>query len=324
MKRPQVYCLWLIFLMLLQMSCEYKAGQLKGKKIAQQERTLGDMKETSFPFPEIPAMLTQPEERKSYLLEHYWDRFSFADTALVNNREVTEQGFVNQISLLADGVTPEKVIRESLKNWCSRFMPEAQARQVMMQLADDYLYNPNSPFYNEGLYGVYLETMLEVLPEEDARRSSFDFKLRLLRRNKVGDKATDFTYYLPDGQKKSLSATSVRGNRLLLVFYDPECESCHEVLREMTADASLAGAVKAGRVTVLAVYTEGNQEAWRKGLADMPEGGIIGTDRQKVKEEALYDLKAMPSLYLLDGQKRVLLKDAPLGQIREVLGLAVK
>ena len=280
--------------------------------------------EASFPFPEIPAMLTQPEERKAYLLEHYWDQFNFADTALVNNREVTEQGFVNQISLLADGATPEKVIRESLKNWCSRFMPEAQARLVMMQLADDYLYNPNSPFYNEGLYGVYLETMLEVLPEEDARRSSFDFKLRLLRRNKVGDKATDFSYYLPDGQKKSLVATSVRGNRLLLVFYDPECESCHEVLREMTADASLAEAVKAGRVTVLAVYTEGNQEAWRKGLADMPEGWIIGTDRQKVKEEALYDLKAMPSLYLLDGQKRVLLKDAPLGQIREVLGLAVK
>ena len=219
--------------------------------------------EASFPFPEIPAMLTQPEERKAYLLEHYWDRFNFGDTTLDNNREVTEQGFVNQISLLADGATPEKVIRESLKNWCSRFMPEAQARQVMMQLADDYLYNPNSPFYNEGLYGVYLETMLEVLPEEDARRSSFDFKLRLLQRNKVGDKATDFTYYLPDGQKKSLAATSARGNRLLLVFYDPECESCHEVLREMTADASLAGAVKAGRVTVLAVYTEGNQDAWR-------------------------------------------------------------
>lgn len=319
------FFLGILLMVLCQISCcghkqHNTDEQIFSQKQIEQKRT----SQSPFPFPEIPAMLTQPEERKAYLLEHYWDRFSFADTALVNNREVTEQGFVNQISLLADGATPEKVIRESLKNWCSRFMPEAQARQVMMQLADDYLYNPNSPFYNEGLYGVYLETMLEVLPEEDARRSSFDFKLRLLRRNKVGDKATDFSYYLPDGQKKSLATTSTRGNRLLLVFYDPECESCHEVLREMTADASLAGAVKAGRVTVLAVYTEGNQEAWRKGLADMPEGWIIGTDRQKVKEEALYDLKAMPSLYLLDGQKRVLLKDAPLGQIREVLGLAVK
>lgn len=315
-------CIYIIIFLPLLFACQ---GKNKGEtKFSRDRISVEESSHGSFPFPEIPAMLTQPEERKVYLLEHYWDRFNFADTALVNNREVTEQGFVNQISLLADGATPEKVIRESLKNWCSRFMPEAQARQVMMQLADDYLYNPNSPFYNEGLYGVYLETMLEVLPEEDARRSSFDFKLRLLRRNKVGDKATDFSYYLPDGQKKSLVATSTRGNRLLLVFYDPECESCHEVLREMTADASLAEAVKAGRVTVLAVYTEGNQEAWRKGLADMPEGWIIGTDRQKMKEEALYDLKAMPSLYLLDGQKRVLLKDAPLGQIREVLGLAVK
>lgn len=315
-------CIYIIIFLPLLFACQ---GKNKGEtKFSRNRISVEESSHGSFPFPEIPAMLTQPEERKAYLLEHYWDRFNFADTALVNNREVTEQGFVNQISLLADGATPEKVIRESLKNWCSRFMPEAQARQVMMQLADDYLYNPNSPFYNEGLYGVYLETMLEVLSEEDARRSSFDFKLRLLRRNKVGDKATDFSYYLPDGQKKSLVATSARGNRLLLVFYDPECESCHEVLREMTADASLAGAVKAGRVTVLAVYTEGNQEAWRKGLADMPEGWIIGTDRQKVKEEALYDLKAMPSLYLLDGQKRVLLKDAPLSQIREVLGLAVK
>lgn len=313
-----------LYLLLLLSACQVREGSKQVSIKGDQRDTISAQSVSPFPFPEIPAMLTQPEERKAYLLEHYWDRFSFADTALVNNREMTEQGFVNQISLLADGATPEKVIRESLKNWYSRFMPEAQARRVMMQLADDYLYNPNSPFYNEGLYGVYLETMLEVLPEEDARRSSFDFKLRLLRRNKVGDKATDFSYYLPDGQKKSLVATSVRGNRLLLVFYDPECESCHEVLREMTADASLAEAVKAGRVTVLAVYTEGNQEAWRKGLADMPEGWIIGTDRQKVKEEALYDLKAMPSLYLLDGQKRVLLKDAPLGQIREVLGLAVK
>ncbi|WP_415955123.1 DUF5106 domain-containing protein [Phocaeicola coprophilus] len=321
----EIYIVTFVIIVLLFSSCGNISQQEKTEAIGSESVGHSQVETgTSFPFPEIPAMLTQPEERKAYLLEHYWDRFNFGDTTLVNNREVTEQGFVNQISLLADGVTPEKVIRESLKNWCSRFMPEAQARQVMMQLADDYLYNPNSPFYNEGLYGVYLETMLEVLPEEDARRSSFDFKLRLLRRNKVGDKATDFSYYLPDGQKKSLVATSVRGNRLLLVFYDPECESCHEVLREMTADASLAEAVKAGRVTVLAVYTEGNQEAWRKGLADMPEGWIIGTDRQKVKEEALYDLKAMPSLYLLDGQKRVLLKDAPLGQIREVLGLAVK
>lgn len=285
-----------------------------------QQKTVAPQK-VEFPFPEIPATLTEPEARKSYLLTHYWDKFSFADTTLVNNRDVTEQGFVNFIALLLDGTTPEELARESLKNWCAGFVGKDHARRVLTKTADDYLFNPNSPFYNEALYGLYLETMLGVLPQTDAVRSSYQFKLELVRRNNVGDKATDFTYYLPDGTRRTLATTSVKNDRLLLVFYDPECESCHEVLRKMAADRELAAAVRAGKVSVLAVYTEGNDGAWRKALSDMPEGWTTGTDREAVKQGALYDLKAMPSLYLLDGKKTVLLKDATYEKIRAALGI---
>lgn len=285
-----------------------------------QQKTVAPQK-VEFPFPEIPATLTEPEARKSYLLTHYWDKFSFADTTLVNNRDVTEQGFVNFIALLLDGTTSEELARESLKNWCAGFIGEAHARKVLTKTTDDYLYNLNSPFYNEALYGLYLETMLGVLPQTDAVRSSYQFKLELVRRNNPGDRATDFAYYLPDGTRRTLATTSVKNDRLLLVFYDPECESCHEVLRKMAADRELAAAVRAGKVSVLAVYTEGNDGAWRKALSDMPEGWTTGTDREAVKQGALYDLKAMPSLYLLDGKKTVLLKDATYEKIRAALGI---
>ena len=188
-------------------------------------------------------------------------------------------------------------------------------------MADDYWYNPNSPFYNERLYGLYLETLLSQLPQEDAMCFSYQFKLELLKRNQVGKLATDFQYELSDGTRRSLKATPVKGNRLLLLFYDPECESCHEVLLQMAADKALAAAVKAGQISVLAIYTEGNEDAWRKNLPDMPAGWMVGMDREVVKNEALYDLKAMPSLYLLDGKKQVLLKDAPYGVIRQALSL---
>lgn len=79
-----------------------------------QQKTVAPQK-VEFPFPEIPATLTEPEARKSYLLTHYWDKFSFADTPLVDNRDVTEQGFVNFIALLLDGTTSEELARESLK-----------------------------------------------------------------------------------------------------------------------------------------------------------------------------------------------------------------
>lgn len=315
-----VRILFTIFLIMLS-SCKAERGKSSALHLNQQDTVI--MQLTEYPFPVIPEVLTSPDERKAYLLAHYWEQFDFADTTLVNNRDITEQGFVNFIALLADGTTPEDLMRKSLENWCTGFVGQAHARKVLTQTADDYLYNPNSPFYNEALYGMYLETLLEALPAGDAMRSSYDFKLKLLKRNNVGGRATDFAYYLPDGTRRTLAATPVKGDRLLLVFYDPECESCHAVLGQMAADRGLAEAVKAGKLSVLAVYTEGNDEAWRKALPDMPAGWMVGADHEAVKMGALYDLKAMPSLYLLDGKKTVLLKDAAFEKIVSVLGIDV-
>ena len=310
----------LIGLILLLASCRAKPGTAEAKERSYTDSSVVQQ-QAQFPFPEIPATLTEPEARKVWLLTHYWEQFDFADTTLVDNRDVTEQGFVNFIALLLDGTTSEELVRESLKNWCKGFVGKDHARKVLTQTADSYLFNPNSPFYNEALYGLYLETMLDVLPQTDAVRSSYQFKLELVRRNNPGDRTTDFTYYLPDGTRCTLGTTPTKNNRLLLVFYDPECESCHEVLLQMAADTALAEAVRTGKLSVLAVYTEGNDEVWRKALPDMPEGWMVGTDREAVKTGALYDLKAMPSLYLLDGQKTVLLKDAAYEKIRATLAL---
>ena len=308
---------WLILLLLL--SCQAKPDTSSNSGSARQD-TVTVQSQAQFPFPEIPATMTEPEARKAYLLTHYWEQFDFADTTLVDNRDVTEQGFVNFIALLADN-TLEELVRESLKNWCTGFVGKDYARRVLTQTTDEYLYNPNSPFYNERLYGMYLEALLGMLPQADAMRSSYQFKLKLVKRNNPGNQATDFTYYLPDGRRRTLADTQVKGDRLLLMFYDPECESCHEVLLQMAADTALAEAVRTGKLSVLAVYTEGNDEVWRKALPDMPEGWMVGTDREAVKGGALYDLKAMPSLYLLDGKKTVLLKDAAYEKIRATLAL---
>ena len=300
-------------------ACKNATSPNNHQSVSQKTTQKSKPKTENFPFPIIPEILTAPEDRKAYLLTHYWEQFDFADTVLINNRDVTEQGFVNFIALLADGTTPEKLAKESLGNWCNRFLTSTHARKVLTNIADNYLYNPNSPFYNERLYELYLQTLLDKLPKEDALRSSYNFRLQLVKRNNPGNTATDFTYYLADGQKKSLQSTPIKGDYLLLLFYDPECDSCHKALLEMTADKQLAKAIRAGKLSVLAIYTEGNEEAWRKALPDLPQSWMTGTDREAVKLGALYDLKAMPSLYLLDQKKQVILKDAAYEAIRQIL-----
>ncbi len=310
------------FLQILLVACcmfSCMGGSGKGKNfpaaaVAQQPAT----EERAFPFPEIPVTLTAPEARKEFLLLHYWDRFDFSDTVLVNTPEVTEQGFVNFIYLLADH-TPDSLAGAAIGRLCSGMEVKEQARTVFMQLFDDYLYNANSPYLNEPLYRIYLQRMAQSPAIDEAWRSSFRFRLALVQRNRVGMQAEDFTYFTPDGRRRTLHATAAGSGMLLLVFYDPECPSCHETLLQLAGSRDLSAAIAQGRVKVLAVYTEGNEEAWRKALPELPSAWQAGSDRGAVKDGLLYDLKAMPSLYLLDGRHKVLLKDAPVGQVLEAV-----
>lgn len=313
---------WLLLFVCLYCSC---IGEQKNRNkdisvnYSQDSIKISINNKENFPFPTLPVMLMQQEDRKKYLIQHYWDKFNFADTVLVNNRELTEQGFVNNISLLADKTNAKELVKDGIDNFCSAMEKHEHARKVCMQMVDDYLYNPNSPYYNEELYALYLERMLESKMLDDARKSTLKFKLDLIRRNTPGTVAMDFDYVLPDGKKNSLLRTGVKGDRLLLVFYDPECPLCHDVMNQMIMDEALRNAVSEEKVTVLAVYTEGDVDVWKKSLRDMPEGWIVVHDNMLVKEKALYDLKAMPSIYLLDGHKKVILKDAMYGEVRSAI-----
>ena len=59
-----------------------------------------------------------------------------------------------------------------------------------------------------------------------------------------------------------------------------------------------------------------DEEGWKHKVEKMPANWINGFDsNQEIANEELYDLKAMPTLYLLDKGKKVLLKDADLDEI---------
>ena len=109
--------------------------------------------------------------------DSYWDSYNFSDTALVNNRAVTEQGLVNQLSLLSASEATQEEIKGGIGNLCTGMESQEHARQVFMRLMDDYLYNPNSPYYNETLYAAYLRRMLQSTALDEARKSSLKIQV---------------------------------------------------------------------------------------------------------------------------------------------------
>ena len=289
-----------------------KAGKADGRQADSATAVSG-----GFTYPEVPVMITDPAEKSRYILKHYWDGFDFGDTLMVNDRDIAEEAFARQIGMIMEAGADGALTAESMDNLCSGMEKYEHSRRVFMDMADNYLYNPNSPYYNESIYLAYLERMLRSGFLSEAEKGSLTFRRDLVSRNMPGAVATDFRYYLENGERRSLSGTEVKGNYILLIFYAPGCHTCEETFEAMAGDRLLDEAVRRGRLTVLAVYTEGDEKEWRKSCKELPDAWIKGNDRMEVLDNALYDLKATPSLYLLDSRKRVVLKDAPYGEIRK-------
>ena len=107
----------IILMMTLSVSCGLQ-GNKEGKTqdtVAAPDNAGGNV--DRFPYPDIPLMLSSPDERKAYLLRHYWDEFDFADTTLVNNRELIGKAFVNCISMLADETISTELVRDGICGW---------------------------------------------------------------------------------------------------------------------------------------------------------------------------------------------------------------
>ena len=114
------------------------------------------------------------------------------------------------------------------------------------------------------------------------------------------------------------AAASLKAEYTLLCFYDPSCDECGRVKGRLAASPAVCGMVGEGRLAVLSVNVAGDSGAWRD--AAVPEGWTDGCDvGERLVRGAVYDLKAMPTLYLLDREKRVLLKDTSVGRLEAKL-----
>ena len=259
-----------------------------------------------FPYPQIPSMMTEPQQRATYLLMHYWDNVDFNDMKLVANDDFMEQGFVNYLSVLpiVDALTAERSVEAMMK----RAEGNKMAYIRLANIAEKYLFEPNSPMVSDEMYIMFLNQVLKTSVLSKVEKSRFEYQHRVVMKNRVGSVATDFIYMDKDGKTGSLH--QLKAEETLLVFYDPECDNCAEIIEKLRYDRRLNSKIMSGKLRVLAVYAGENRELWEQHLAKMPTNWLVGRAVSKIQPLGLYVLRAMPAIYLLDKDKKVVKKEA--------------
>lgn len=181
--------------------------------------------------------------------------------------------------------------------------------EYFQMLAERVLHNPNSPMRNDELYIPVLRAALATPWLDTWERLRPEEELHMALQNRVGQPANDFTYEQLSGTQGTLYG-NIHSPYTVLFFTNPECPMCGQISAELAASPRINEWIERGDLCIVALYADSDTAAWRTHAEAVPTTWLYVRNADgTILSEGRYDLKAIPSLYLLDRDKRVLVKD---------------
>jgi thiol-disulfide isomerase/thioredoxin len=267
-------------------------------------------------------MMENPQDRVEYMAMRWFDQITDlertypCDTLLVSGvkKGDVEQNFANWTNVL-DMVGIDHARRSVSHLYdrvaaCEKKDTSSNLFEIFTDLMIKYLYDPNSPLRNEDYYSAYSERLSKSDLVDPLMREKYARETSLSALNRVGTKAADFRF--TDKRGKSYNLYGIKSDYILLFFSNPGCHACKEIIDVLNGDPKISALINEGVMKVLNIYIDEDLEAWRSYMPIYPDRWYNGFDPDlAIRGESLYNVRAIPSLYLLDKEKVVLMKDAP-------------
>ena len=264
------------------------------------------------PLPEVPDSLRDPRQRAEYVIDRYWDAMDWRDTVLTRDDRFMEQCAADfyAVAQHTDSVTASAAVKKMLDGASAD--PEAYRR--IAEISQVYLFEPESPVADDELFLAVADRLMadRRLGEADMLRLADAHRAAVL--NRVGRRASDFEFVGRDGLRSSLYDAVKTNSRTIVMFYDPDCHDCMDFERHL-ADAGL----KDTGVIMISPYGE-QDGLWARHAATMPAEWIVGLPvDEEFEDEEIYDLRAIPTVLLLDREATVIATNLTLYNIDKVL-----
>jgi len=268
----------------------------------------------------VPSVYTSPEEKVDYILSHYWDELlngsGITDSSFILGvpKEEVEQKVSNYI-----GVLRQVGMGDAQKSVARMFSKLEAAQQAdtlsgvfkrFSEVVSRYMYDPNSPMRNEDYYLPFVRGLAASAFTEESMRPAYAHDAKMCSLNQFGEKVPDFAFRTLKG--KTLRLYGIKAEYTMLFFSNPGCHACKGIIDEVMARPYVEGMMAAGKLAVINVYIDEQIDEWKAYAPTYPESWYSGYDPEYIiRQDLLYNVRAIPSLYLLDSEKRVIMKDAP-------------
>lgn len=262
-----------------------------------------------------------------YFKSHYWDGVNFYDGRLAYTTFFEDKldKYFNQLVV----PHPDSVIKEI--DWMMSFAgisPE-MSRFLLIKFVNKYIYQKymweDAVFVH--LFEKYFSNRQYPWLTEKGKKTITDRAYSLMA-NIMGTPAADIL--LPDTSGKMQALYELNADFTLVVFWDPTCGHCKEVLPRLDSFYTAKWKSEGMKVYAVARETDGTKKDWLNFIADKKLQDWINVFYTKMDDKArtdagipgysqLYDVQSFPTLYLLDKEKRIVAKKLSVDQIDEIL-----
>ena len=84
----------------------------------------------------------------------------------------------------------------------------------------------------------------------------------------------------------------------------------------LSVSQSLLKEVREGRLVILSVYPDGETDEWLGSVEKYPKEWVVASMENG---DRYFDLRIMPALYLLDKDKKIILRNTSLEEVEKIL-----
>lgn len=266
--------------------------------------------DTFFQYPTPPESIEGFYPRCNYMVEHFWDRCDMKRA--FSSRMKMKSAFEDYMQLVTQAQIDTAMT--SINNMIQR-VRKADAKNLLTlgNIAREVLYSDSALIFSEQLYLPYAKAVAECGKISSAERAPFEYETGILSTSQVGMTLPDIPFTRPDGSKGSLYETS--GKRVILMFFDPECNDCRMLTVMQSTDVNLRQLHEKGFLQLVLLYPGDPTDEWKEKAASLPTEWIVGANPDL---DSMFNLEVMPNFYYLSPKHKILTKNLDTSRLFEM------
>ncbi len=260
--------------------------------------------------PEMPEPILRPDgtpdREKMYQIfkERFFDNIDFSDDRILQTPiyHSVLRRFFNNVLIQH----PDSIIQEA-----DRIIDKARANKEMFKYTVWFITNNAESSPMMGMDAVFVHMVENYYMTDEVDWLDEDRKKRIISRAMemkpllLGKVAPNIKVYDPEG--KAVELHDVDADYTIVYFWDSECGFCRQATPKIKKAYENLSDIN---IVVFSVNTEADKDKWLNVIANYEHDWIHVNDvRNRSGFRDKYNIYAIPKIFILDAEKKILAKD---------------